>query len=94
MFGQRCTGNIVSLDLSKLLKPIENASITVKKSKSSTRKKPTFHRKSYIKERTSTNDNKVEVAKKYDEGVATGAIEDVRVPKRERNDLTTDEVDK
>ena len=84
------SGNIISLDISKLLNP----AITVKKAKSSTRKKPTFHRKSYIKERTTTNDDKVEVAKKYDEGVATGRIEEVHTPARERNDLTTDEVDK
>jgi hypothetical protein len=89
-------GNITSIDISKLLiqpdgSPI-NPAISVKKK--AARKKPTFHRKSYIKERTTTNDDKVEIAKEYDGNIESGKIEEVRVPKPERNDLTTDEVDK
>lgn len=90
------SGNIISIDLTKLPKDpslyLENPAITVKKKKS--RKQPQFTRKSYLKERTTVNDNKVEVAKNYDEKVEKGVIEETHVPPRERNDYTTDEIDK
>jgi len=86
-------GNITSIDISKLLQPSTNPNITVKKKKPA-HKNPMVHKKSYIKERTTTNDNKVEVAKVYDKKIESGEVEEVRVPKIERNDLTTDEVDK
>ena len=93
-------GNIISIDFAKMktdpeMEIIDPAiSVKRKKASSSARKQPSYHRKSYIKERTTTNDDKVEIARKYDEGLESGSIDEVRVPKRERNDNTTDEVDK
>ena len=57
-------------------------------------KAPVYHRKSYIQKRTTEKDNVVEQTKKYDEKVESGNLKEEPMPKYDRNDNTTDEIDK
>jgi hypothetical protein len=57
-------------------------------------KTPEFRRKSYIAKRDATKDNLRDLTKRYDSMVEAGKVSDVHVPKYDRNDNTTDEVDK
>jgi len=58
------------------------------------RKAPIYHKKSYFQKRTDTKDNIVEQAKVYDTKVEMGIVKEEPLPKYERNDKTTDEIDK
>jgi DNA polymerase III delta prime subunit len=64
------------------------------KSKKKSRPKPIYHKRSYIQNRSTANDDKIENARAYDERVESGEISEEPLPKYDRNDNTTDEVDK
>jgi hypothetical protein len=89
-------GNILSIDFTKLSPSITitSESPKTKKKKQSTRKKPVYTKSSYIVKRKSDKDNVVDIAKKYDDKMNKGEIDEVKVPKPDRNDNTTDEIDK
>jgi hypothetical protein len=77
---------LMSIDLTKL-----NIS-TPKKRK--VHKAPVYHRKSYIQKRTTEKDNVIDQTKKYDAKVESGIVKEEPMPKYDRNDSTTDEIDK
>jgi hypothetical protein len=77
---------LMSIDLTKL-------NVT-SKPKKKFHKAPVYHRKSYIQKRTTEKDDIVEQAKSYDDKVESGTIKEEPLPKYERNDKTTDEIDK
>jgi hypothetical protein len=83
-------GKIISIDLSRFngLEGVE------KKRNKRARKKSTYSRRSYILKRSTEKDGAREQARAYDEKVKSGAIDEQPMPKPERNDNTTDEVDK
>jgi len=64
------------------------------KPKRKSRPKPIYHKRSYLRERSTANDDKIDNAIKYDERVALGEISEEPLPKPDRNDNTTDEIDK
>jgi len=77
----------MSIDLTKL-------NIAPAPRKRKVRKAPIYHKKSYLQKRTNNKDNIVEQAKMYDAKVEMGVIKEEPLPKYERNDKTTDEIDK
>ena len=87
-------GDVIAIDFTKLPSQSNGVDNTSVHKKKKSRKQPIYHRKSYIKEKTTTNDNKIDVAKKYDKSLEKGDIKEVRLPKPDRNDKTTDEIDK
>jgi len=78
---------IMSIDLTKL-------NVTPSPRRKKARKAPIYHKKSYFQKRTDTKDNIVEQAKVYDAKVEMGVVKEEPLPKYERNDKTTDEIDK
>jgi hypothetical protein len=78
---------VMSIDLTKL-------NITSSPKKRKVRKAPVYNRKTYFQKRDDTKDNIVEQAKEYDKKVESGEVKEEPLPKYERNDKTTDEIDK
>lgn len=80
------------VNIDSLQKMVSGNSPTIKKKKPKT-KKPEIKRKKYILPRNTKNDGREEHAKHYDHNVSVGKISDTP-RKYDRNDLTTDEIDR